>query len=217
MRLLALRAEHVSFGFQASPGNVTAATSPANYILNGIPLSGGSGQGATTPTISVSNVTVSEPTGSGSADFFHTSGNQILDVNGKPVQINAVSWFGFETTTYVVDGLWARNWQSMMNQMVQLGFNTIRIPYSEDIFNSANAPNSINYQLNPDLQGLSSLQILDKIVNYAGQIGLRIILDQHSAMAGDNANEQLWYIPGSTVYTQQAWINDWVSLALPAA
>ena len=32
-------------------------------------------------------------------------------------------------------------------------------------------------------------------------------------MASDNANEQLWYIPGSTVYTQQAWINDWVALA----
>jgi aryl-phospho-beta-D-glucosidase BglC (GH1 family) len=165
------------------------------------------------PTVSVSNVTVNEPTGTGSPDFFHTSGNQIVDVNGKPVRIAAVSWFGFETTTYVAHGLWARNYKDMMNQMVQLGFNTVRIPYSEDIFNSASVPNSINYSLNPDLQGLSSLQILDKIVAYAGQIGLRIVLDEHSAMASDASNEQLWYIPGSTVYTQQAWINDWVALA----
>jgi aryl-phospho-beta-D-glucosidase BglC (GH1 family) len=203
--------QSVTFGFNATPGNVTVP--PGNYLLNGVPLGGSAGSTATPPTVSIGNVTVSEPTGSGAADFFHTSGNQILDVNGNPVQINAVSWFGFETTTYVVDGLWARNYKDMMNQMVQLGFNTIRLPYSEDIFNSANAPNSINYSLNPDLQGLGSLQILDKIVAYAGQIGLRIILDEHSAMAGDNANEQLWYIPGSTVYTQQAWINDWVSLA----
>jgi aryl-phospho-beta-D-glucosidase BglC (GH1 family) len=203
--------QSVTFGFNATPGNVTAG--PANYILNGVPLGGSSGGTQTTPTVAIGNVTVNEPTSSGAADFFHTSGNQILDVNGNPVAINAVSWFGFETTTYVVDGLWARNYQDMMKQMVQLGFNTIRIPYSEDIFNPANAPNSINYTLNPDLQGLSSLQILDKIVAYAGQIGLRIILDEHSAMAGDAANEQLWYIPGSTVYTQQAWINDWVALA----
>ncbi len=27
-----------------------------------------------------------------------------------------------------------------MKQMVQLGFNTIRIPYSNDIFNPANTP-----------------------------------------------------------------------------
>jgi aryl-phospho-beta-D-glucosidase BglC (GH1 family) len=202
--------QSVTFGFNASPGNVT--NGPANYILNGIPLNGGGG-GSSPPTVSVNNASANEPSGSGSADFFHTAGNQIVDVNGNDVRIAAVSWFGFETSTYVVDGLWARNWQSMMNQMVQLGFNTIRIPYSEDIFNPANAPNSINYSLNPDLQGLSSLQILDKIVNYAGQIGLRIILDEHSAMAGDASNEQLWYIPGSTVYTQQAWINDWVALA----
>jgi len=214
--------QSVTFGFNASPGGVT--TGPTSYVLNGVPLGGSSsgggssgggstGTGSTQPTVSISNVTVTEPTSASAPDYFHTDGNQIVDVNGTPVRIAAVSWFGFETTTYVVDGLWARNYQDMMNQMVQLGFNTIRIPYSEDIFNPANVPNSINYSLNPDLQGLSSLQILDKIVAYAGKIGLRIILDEHSAMAGDAANEQLWYIPGSTVYTQQAWINDWVALA----
>lgn len=205
--------QSVTFGFNASPGNVTPSTEPANYILNGIPLNGSSGPGQTQTTISIGNVSVSEPTNSGAADYFHTDGNQIVDVNGTPVRIAGVNWFGFETTTYVADGLWARNYKDMMDQMKQLGFNTIRIPYSEDIFNPANAPNSINYSLNPDLQGLSSLQILDKIVDYAGKIGLRVILDEHSAKASDNANEQLWYIPGSTVYTQQAWINDWVALA----
>jgi aryl-phospho-beta-D-glucosidase BglC (GH1 family) len=203
--------QSVSFGFNASPGNVT--TGPTNYVLNGVPLGDPTGGGQTPPTISINNVSVNEPTNSSAPDYFHTAGNQIVDVNGNPVRIAGVNWFGFETSNYVVDGLWARNYKDMMNQMKQLGFNTIRIPYSEDIFNPANVPNGINYSLNPDLQGLSSLQILDKIVDYAGQIGLRIILDEHSAMADDHSNEDLWYIPGSTVYTQQAWINDWVALA----
>jgi aryl-phospho-beta-D-glucosidase BglC (GH1 family) len=211
--------QSVTFGFNAAPGNITSG--PTAYVLNGTAITGsssggssGSGGGSgSTPTISISNPTVNEPGASALPDYFHTAGNQIVEVNGKPVQFNAVSWSGFETTTYVVDGLWARNWQAMMNQMVQLGFNAIRVPFSEDIFNAANVPNSINYNLNPDLQGLSSLQILDKIVAYAGQVGLRIILDEHSAMASDASNEQLWYISGSTVYTQQAWINDWVALA----
>jgi len=197
----------VQIGFNASPATNPA---PANYVLNGVPLGGAP---AAPPTISIGNVTVSEPAPGSAPDFFQTSGNQVLDVNGTPVRIAGVNWFGFETSTFVADGLWARNYQDMMNQMVQLGFNTIRIPYSEDIFNPANVPNSINYSLNPDLQGLSSLQILDKIVAYAGKIGLRIILDEHSAMHDDASNEQLWYIPGSSVYTQQAWINDWVALA----
>jgi aryl-phospho-beta-D-glucosidase BglC (GH1 family) len=165
------------------------------------------------PSISINNVTVQEPTGGSTADYFHTSGDQIVDTNGKAVSIAGINWFGFETSNYVVHGLWARNYQDMMNQMVQLGFNTIRIPFSNAIFDPSNTPNGINFNLNPDLQGLSSLQILDKIVGYAGQIGLRIILDHHSARPDDHMNEPLWYIPGDPTYTEQAWINDWVALA----
>jgi aryl-phospho-beta-D-glucosidase BglC (GH1 family) len=169
---------------------------------------------ATTPSISINNVSVQEPgTTSGGADYFHTSGNQILDVNGNPVSLGGVNWFGFETSNYVAHGLWARNYQDMMKQMQQLGFNTIRIPFSSAILNPGTMPNSINYNLNPDLVGLDSLHILDKIVAYAGQLGLRIILDHHSAMPDDHSNEPLWYIPGSSTYTEQAWINAWVALA----
>ena len=48
--------------------------------------------------------------------------------------------------------------------------------------------------INTDLHGLNSLQILDKIVTYAGQIGLRIILDNHRSEAGNSAEANgLWY------------------------
>lgn len=147
------------------------------------------------------------------ADFFHTSGNQLIDVNGKTVRVAGVNWFGFETGKYVVHGLGARNYKDMMKQMVQLGFNTMRIPYSNDMFNPASTPNGIDFGLNPDLQGLSSLQILDKIVAGAGEVGLRIILDHHSSMHDNHNNEPLWYIPGSATYTEQAWIDHWVALA----
>jgi aryl-phospho-beta-D-glucosidase BglC (GH1 family) len=124
-----------------------------------------------------------------------------------------VNWFGFETSNFVVHGLWARNLADMMNQMAQLGFNTIRIPFSNAIFDPNNRPNSINFYLNPDLQGLSSLEILDKIVDEAGQLGLRIILDHHSARPDNHSNEPLWYIPGDPNNSEQVWIANWVSLA----
>jgi aryl-phospho-beta-D-glucosidase BglC (GH1 family) len=204
--------QSVSFGLNAAPGHPAAG--PSNYVLNGVPLGNPTPPTPppTPPTISISNVTVPEPTGA-TADYFHTSGNQIVDVNGQPVRIAGVNWFGFETSSFVVHGLWARNYKDMMDQMKQLGFNTIRLPFSNAIFDPANAPNGINYNLNADLQGLSSLQILDKIVDYAGRIGLRIILDHHSARPDDHSNEPLWYIPGDPTYTEQAWINNWAALA----
>ncbi|SIO34822.1 Aryl-phospho-beta-D-glucosidase BglC, GH1 family [Singulisphaera sp. GP187] len=168
---------------------------------------------ATPPTIRIGNVTVTEPSGQATSGFFQTAGNQIVNSQGTSVKIAGINWFGFETGNYVPHGLWARNYQDMMNQMKQLGFNTIRMPFSNAIFNPANVPNSINFSLNPDFQGLSSLQILDKIVSYAGQLGLRIILDHHSALPDNHANEPLWYIPGDANNSEQVWINNWVALA----
>ena len=77
-------------------------------------------------------------------------------------------------------------------------------------------PRNISYSngsgpINTDLTGLNSLQILDKIVAYAGQIGLRIILDNHRSEAGNSAEDNgLWY---TTQYPESAWINDWIALA----
>jgi len=74
----------------------------------------------------------------------HTDGGTIVDANGHVVHISGVNWFGLETSTYAPQGLWARSLDSMLDQMVQSGFNTIRLPYSDDIFNPANKPNGID-------------------------------------------------------------------------
>ncbi len=143
------------------------------------------------------------------AGYWHTSGRQILDSNNQPVRIAGVNWFGFETSNDVVHGLWSRDYKSMMDQMKSLGYNTIRLPYSDDILKPGTMPNSINfYQMNTDLQGLTSLQVMDKIVAYAGSIGLRVILDRHRPDA--SGQSALWYtssVPEST------WITNLKALA----
>ena len=75
---------------------------------------------------------------------------------------------------------------------------------------SKNSP-TISYTLNGDLVGLTSLQCLDKFIQYSGVIGLRIVLDRHSALAGKFYNESSWSI--SPVYNEQRFISDWVMLA----
>ena len=76
--------------------------------------------------------------------YWHTSGRQILDSANQPVRIAGVNWFGFETSNYVAHGLWTRDYKSMIDQMKSLGYNTIRLPYSDDIFKGT-VPSSINY------------------------------------------------------------------------
>ncbi|WP_046734053.1 cellulase family glycosylhydrolase [Streptomyces humi] len=144
------------------------------------------------------------------AGYWHTSGRQILDAAGQPVRIAGINWFGFETANYVVHGLWSRDYKSMIDQMRSLGYNTIRLPYSDDIFKSSTVPNSIDFSngKNADLQGLNSLQIMDRIVAYAGQDGLKVILDRHRPDAGGQS--ALWY---TSAVPESTWIADLKALA----
>ena len=65
--------------------------------------------------------------------------------------------------------------------------------------------------INTDLTGLNSLQVLDKIIAYAGQAGLKVILDDHRSEAGESAEANgLWY---TSAYPSSAWVNDWATLA----
>jgi endoglucanase len=144
------------------------------------------------------------------AGYWHTSGRQILDANGRSVRIAGINWFGFETANHVPHGLWSRDYKSMIDQMKSLGYNTLRMPYSDDILKPGTLPDSINTSggKNADLQGLTSLQVLDKIVAYAGQSGLKVILDRHRPdAAGQSA---LWY---TSAVPETTWITNLKALA----
>lgn len=137
-----------------------------------------------------------------------TSGGQIVDAAGNPVRMTGLNWFGMETANYSPHGLWTRNYKDMLDQVKSLGYNSLRLPYSNQLFDAGSAPNSIDYAKNPDLQGLSGLQIMDRIVGYAGQIGLHVILDRHRPDSGGQS--ELWY---TSAYSESRWISDWVMLA----
>ncbi|MFK0100358.1 cellulase family glycosylhydrolase [Streptomyces sp. NPDC091040] len=141
--------------------------------------------------------------------YWHTSGRQILDAANQPVRIAGINWFGFETANYVPHGLWSRDYKSMIDQMRSLGYNTIRLPYSDDIF-AGTEPASINYSagMNTDLAGLNSLQVMDRIVDHAGSVGMKVILDRHRPdSAGQSA---LWY---TSAVPESTWLAHLTSLA----
>lgn len=155
---------------------------------------------------SSSAVAAGNGTGTG---YLSTKGNQIVDSTGAPVRLTGINWFGMETDNHTFHGLWASvTWKSMMDHMAQLGYNTIRVPFAGDALASGAQATSVNTNTNPDLVGLSPLQILDKVVAYAGQLGMRIMLDRHRpTAAGQTA---LWYTP---TVSEASMTADWTMLA----
>src|SRR3990172_1348826 len=67
-------------------------------------------------------------------NYLSTAGSKIVDPTGREVRLTGVNWFGLETGTYSPHGLWARNWQEILDQIAALGYNTIRLPYSSRVF-----------------------------------------------------------------------------------
>lgn len=173
----------------------------------------------TDPQVTVSpghGVSEAPAGGGGGASTFadgplSTSGSAIVDSAGNEVEIRAVNWFGLETPDSTPHGLWARNWQDMMDQMKEEGFNAIRLPFSGELVATGGNPQGIDYAKNPDLVGLSGLEIMDKVVAYADEIEMKVILDHHRVDAGNSAQENgLWY---TGEYSEQDWIDHWVELA----
>jgi endoglucanase len=103
----------------------------------------------------------------------------IRDALDRAVRLSGVNWSGLETCNFAPSGLGLRTWWDVLDQVRALGYNTIRLPYSDQALDPASWPQGINYTLNPGLQGLSALQVMDRVIAEAGRRGLRIILDRH--------------------------------------
>lgn len=147
--------------------------------------------------------------------YWHASGNKILDAAGNEVRFSGVNFSGFESTNYALHGTWGgigRNWKTYLDQIKSLGFNLIRLPFSGDIFTPGRMPQNVDYSVNSDLQGKSTMEFLDLFVSECGLRGIRIILDYHRIQAGATPENGLWYLPGSGIYTEQYWINNWKAL-----
>ena len=141
-------------------------------------------------------------------NYLHTCGNRIYDAEGREVKITGINWYGMETGTYAPHGLWTRNWKSILDQIVSLGYNTVRLPFSNEALESGRQPQGINYTLNPDLYGLTSLEIMDRIIQGARERGLKIVLDRHRP--DSRAQSTLWY---NDRIDEGRWIADWRMLA----
>jgi endoglucanase len=140
----------------------------------------------------------------------HTRGSQIVDASGARVVLQGVNWFGFETSNQVVQGLWTRDYKSMLAQIRALGFNTIRLPFSLQALRS-NTINGVDFSKgkNAALQGVTPLEAMKIIVKQAARDHLMVLLDNHSD-ADNGYAEPLWYGEG---YSQQEWIDNWRMLA----
>jgi endoglucanase len=144
----------------------------------------------------------------------HTSGRFIVDSNGTRVHLNGVNWYGAESTDFVVAGLQAASLQSIVQQIKSLGFNVVRLPWSNQLYETNPAVGNYALAANPGMQGENALTVLDQVIAALTGAGIMVILDNHNSNAewccSTTDGNSLWY---NTDYPQANWISDWQGMA----
>ena len=144
----------------------------------------------------------------------HTSGQFIVDSNGARVRLNAFDWYGAEGLDYVVEGLQAQPLPSIVNTIKGMGFNAVRLLWSNQMVESNPVVGSYALTANPSLEGENALTIFDQVIQALTNAGIMVILDNHVSTAGwccstIDGNE-LWY---NSSYPESSWIADWQTMA----
>lgn len=142
--------------------------------------------------------------------WLHAQGTSIVDAAGAPVRLACLNWYGAEENDYVVGGLDMRPYGSILRLISALGYNCVRLPFSNQLVEQ-NPVITAHVGRNSKLRGLHALDVLDRIVAYAGALGLWVVLDNHRSEAGWSSQESgLWYTPA---YPHAAFVRDWSTMA----
>lgn len=140
--------------------------------------------------------------------YYHTKGSTIVDGAGNVAHFNGINWFGFETSRFTLGGLSKRSMDGILDQIVKYGYNLLRVPYCNEMFTSQADARRISFDKNPDLVGLTPIEILDKLIQKAGKRGIKILLNRHRPTS--SGQSELWY---TSKVSEKRWIRDWEMLA----
>lgn len=144
----------------------------------------------------------------------HTSGAHIVDATGTAVKLDLVNWYGAESPDFVVGGLAYQPISTIINQIVSMGFDGVRLPWSNQMWESNPVVSASLVTANPQLAGEHARTVFQQVVSDLAGAGLMVVLDNHNSNAewccSDTDGNTLWY---NSAYPEAAWLADWQSVA----
>ena len=92
-------------------------------------------------------------------------GRNIVTQRGQRFRLRGINWYGASDCKHVVGGLDVQSLENICSTITTLGFNTVRLPFSNEMLRSHFAPGSIDYTINPSLDLGSALEVFDAVIN----------------------------------------------------
>jgi endoglucanase len=145
---------------------------------------------------------------------FHTQGRWILDANNQRFKLVSVNWYGAESKDFVVAGLDKAPLASIAAQIRSAGFNSVRLPWSNELVETNPAVAAARLAANPALAGKTAMEIFDAVIEALAFEGLVVVIDNHVSQAEwcctETDGNGLWFTPQ---YPESKWLDDWRTMA----
>ncbi|KAI1433635.1 endoglucanase E1 [Xylaria sp. CBS 124048] len=112
-----------------------------------------------------------------------TKGRDIVDVTGRRFKLASVNWYGGSDELFIPSGLDVQHRSVIAASIRTLGFNSVRLPYSDEmVITNPPIPDRL-LSANPDLYGLRALDIFVAVVEALTEAGIAVIVNNHITSA----------------------------------
>lgn len=160
-----------------------------------------------------------------------TEGRYIVDACGDRFKLKAGNWYGASGSQYpdstahhggvdtheIPYGLDRKPLTELVGMIQQLGLNSVRLPFSNEIIHKSTPIPDSAVAANPQLQGKNPLEVYDAVVEALTSAGIAVILNNHTSSSKWCCNYDengLWHNVRSDGYQQSSaqWVQDWVDM-----
>jgi endoglucanase len=142
-----------------------------------------------------------------------TEGRFVVDATGARFKLAGPSWYGGESATLVPDGLDRASLASTARLVREMGFNSVRLPWCNEMVATNRVVAPADVSANPELVGKTVLEVLDAVIEALAREGIVVILDNHRSRGDwccDTAHgDGLWY---TEQYPEAVWLEHWRQL-----
>lgn len=150
-----------------------------------------------------------------------THGRNIVDANGHRFKLASINWYGASDELFVPGGLDVLHRKDIAQTIKRLGFNSVRLPYADEMLMSNPVPDKAQLFANPDLVGLRAMDVFEAVTTTLTDAGLAVIINDHITSAswccGADPCDAAWsndYLgPVCRVsMSEEQWIRNWETM-----
>jgi aryl-phospho-beta-D-glucosidase BglC (GH1 family) len=148
-----------------------------------------------------------------------TRGRDVVDAKGRRFKLSSVNWYGASDELFIPGGLDVKHRDEIARIIRRMGFNSVRLPYADEMV--VRDPVVLPHLLsaNPDLVGRTAMGVFEAVVEALTKEGIAVIVNNHITSAtwccgadpcdAGWANDHLPAMMCRVRQTEEEWIEHW--------